>query len=71
MKWPATLGHEFIGDVVEIGSGVGRWKVGDRVGGAWHGGHDNQCDPCLHGFFQGCENQEINGVSRPGGCEPT
>ncbi|VTT78174.1 unnamed protein product [Fusarium fujikuroi] len=66
-NWPAIPGHEFIGDVVEVGSEVSRWKVGDRVGGAWHGGHDNECDPCQQGFFQSCNNQVINGVSRPGG----
>ena len=28
---PMPLGHEFAGDVVEIGSGVTRFQVGDRV----------------------------------------
>ncbi|MDR4938128.1 2,3-butanediol dehydrogenase [Rossellomorea marisflavi] len=30
-KAPVTLGHEFSGEVVEIGEGVSNYKVGDRV----------------------------------------
>ena len=33
-------GHETIGDVVATGPGEEKWKVGNRVGAAWHGGHD-------------------------------
>lgn len=35
---PRIPGHELIGDVVQVGEEVMRWKAGDRVGGAWHGG---------------------------------
>ncbi|UTE75179.1 2,3-butanediol dehydrogenase [Rossellomorea marisflavi] len=30
-KVPVTLGHEFSGEVVEVGEGVSNYKVGDRV----------------------------------------
>ena len=43
------------------------WKVGDRVGGAWHGGHDAICKSCKRGQFQMCENKVVNGVTREGG----
>lgn len=33
-------GHEAIGDVVAVGDGEKSWKIGDRVGGGWHGAHD-------------------------------
>ena len=33
-------GHETIGDIVAVGAGERLWKIGDRVGGGWHGGHD-------------------------------
>lgn len=36
--FPRIPGHEFIGTVVEVGEGVSKWKIGDRVGGMWHGG---------------------------------
>ena len=37
---PRIPGHEVIGHVVAIGPHEKEWKLGDRVGGAWHGGHD-------------------------------
>ena len=37
---PRIPGHEVIGDVAAVGHGEKVWKAGDRVGGAWHGGHD-------------------------------
>ncbi|KAF2424222.1 alcohol dehydrogenase [Tothia fuscella] len=60
-------GHEVIGTVVAVGPGEKRWKEGDRVGGAWHGGHDGVCKSCNKGLFQMCKNEAINGVSRNGG----
>lgn len=30
-KAPITMGHEFCGEIIEIGSGVTKFKVGDRV----------------------------------------
>jgi D-arabinose 1-dehydrogenase-like Zn-dependent alcohol dehydrogenase len=37
--FPIVPGHEIIGEVVAVGEGDHKgWKVGDRVGGAWHGG---------------------------------
>lgn len=38
--FPIIPGHELIGNVVAVEDGEKRWKVGDRVGGPWHGGHD-------------------------------
>lgn len=66
-KWPIVPGHEVIGTVVEVGRGVQRWKVGDKAGGGWHGGHDNSCKPCSRGMFQMCENEAVNGINRDGG----
>ncbi len=42
-SFPIVPGHEIIGNVVAVGEGEKRWKVGDRVGGPWHGGHDGVC----------------------------
>ncbi len=33
---PLVIGHEFVGEVWEIGPGVDRYKVGDRVSGEGH-----------------------------------
>ncbi len=37
---PRIPGHEVIGHIVAVGPHEKHWKVGDRVGGPWHGGHD-------------------------------
>lgn len=37
---PRIPGHEVIGRIVAVGPDEKEWKVGDRVGGPWHGGHD-------------------------------
>jgi D-arabinose 1-dehydrogenase-like Zn-dependent alcohol dehydrogenase len=37
---PIIPGHEIIGKVVALGDSVSQWKIGDRIGGPWHGGHD-------------------------------
>ncbi len=60
-------GHEVIGDVVAVGSNVSTWKVGDRAGGPWHGGHDSTCRQCRRGQYQMCEHEEINGFTKRGG----
>lgn len=41
---PIVPGHEIIGHVAAVGDDVSVWKVGDRIGGAWHGGHDGGFD---------------------------
>ncbi|KAL8821924.1 MAG: hypothetical protein Q9191_007211 [Dirinaria sp. TL-2023a] len=40
--FPIVPGHEIIGEVAAVGDGVSKWKVGDRIGGGWHGGHDGK-----------------------------
>ncbi|KAF2206519.1 hypothetical protein CERZMDRAFT_53021 [Cercospora zeae-maydis SCOH1-5] len=62
-----VLGHEFVGTVVAVPPEEKRWVVGDRVGGAWHGGHDGSCRQCSRGQFQMCDNKTVNGVFRNGG----
>jgi D-arabinose 1-dehydrogenase-like Zn-dependent alcohol dehydrogenase len=66
--FPIIPGHEAIGRVVEVGPGEKHVKIGDRVGGPWHGGHDGVCKPCKKGLFHMCENEAINGITRDGGC---
>ncbi|EEH40989.1 alcohol dehydrogenase [Paracoccidioides lutzii Pb01] len=66
-SFPIVPGHEIVGNVHAIGPSVKNFKIGDRVGGSWHGGHDGICRACNRGDFQLCESGEINGVTRPGG----
>ncbi|EWZ00173.1 hypothetical protein FOYG_00062 [Fusarium oxysporum NRRL 32931] len=64
---PRVPGHEIVGDVVELGQGVNRVTIGDRVGGTWHGGHDHSCRSCHQGLFQLCDNKVANGITQDGG----
>lgn len=45
---PTIIGHEFVGDVVEVGSAVKHVKVGERVSGEGHI-TCGECPPCLRG----------------------
>ncbi|KAM0543964.1 hypothetical protein ACHAPJ_012059 [Fusarium lateritium] len=65
--FPRVPGHEAVGDVVAVGEGVANFKTGERVGAAWHGGHDGTCRSCQRGLFQTCSNGAINGVTMDGG----
>ena len=38
-SYPRIPGHEVVGVVEKLGSNVTQWKVGQRVGIGWHGGH--------------------------------
>lgn len=68
-SFPRIPGHEVIGTIVAVGEGEKKWKVGDLAGGAWHGAHDGTCKACNRGNFNMCENEQVNGVTRDGGCE--
>lgn len=65
IKTPMTIGHEFVGEVVEKGSGVKDFKIGDRVSGE---GHIvcGRCRSCLAGRRHLCPNTIGVGVNRDG-----
>lgn len=63
---PIVMGHEFSGEVAEVGEGVTRVKPGDRVvvepilacG---------ECDACRHGKYNVCEKLGFHGLCGEGG----
>jgi len=67
IPYPRVPGHEVAGIVDDIGAGVSGWKIGQRVGVGWHGGHDGTCSECRRGDFRNCRNQKIAGISYDGG----
>jgi len=67
IQYPRIPGHEVAGVIHQMGSGVSAWKVGQRVGVGWHGGHDGTCRECRRGDFRNCRNQKISGISYDGG----
>lgn len=64
--YPRVIGHEMVGVVEEIGPGVRKLKVGDRI-------IINQvvscgdCYPCRHNRGNVCDHLEVRGVHRDGG----
>ncbi|KAI0187807.1 GroES-like protein [Astrocystis sublimbata] len=65
--WPVTLGHEFSGDVVEVGSqAVGSLRVGDRVTVQPTLCCD-RCVPCRDGSVNLCTSFGVIGLMGGGG----
>ncbi|MGC9520815.1 MAG: zinc-dependent alcohol dehydrogenase family protein [Anaerolineae bacterium] len=64
--YPITPGHEFSGEVVEVGGGVRRIAVGDRVAVEPNIACGN-CYNCLNNRQNFCLNWQAIGVTRPGG----
>ncbi len=59
------MGHEFSGDVVEIGKSVKNIKEGDRVAAICYQPCFN-CPACREGRYEKCPNQLSGGIDIPG-----
>ncbi len=66
IKYPVVPGHEFAGEVVEIGKNVKDIKVGDHVA-VDPVNSCGKCYACLSGRYNVCEKLEVLGVHRNGG----
>jgi len=64
-KAPRVLGHEMIGEIVEVGEGVDRYKIGDRVFVSHHV-PCNTCRYCLNGHHTVCDTLRSTNFD-PGG----
>ena len=53
-EYPMVPGHEIVGTVTSVGSGVSKYKVGDRVAVGCLVDSDLTCDECRAGFEQFC-----------------
>ena len=67
IQYPRVPGHEVAGIIDELGERTSEWKVGQRVGIGWHGGHDGTCLQCRRGDFVNCQNMKVAGISYDGG----
>jgi propanol-preferring alcohol dehydrogenase len=67
LTYPRVPGHEAIGTIETLGPGVQDWRIGQRVGVGYLGGHCGHCDHCRRGDFVNCRNQPISGVHSDGG----
>src|SRR5208283_3151699 len=59
MVYPRVPGHEIAGVIDAVGEGADPWKVGDRVGIGWFGGHDGVCESCRRGDFMTCVKLQV------------
>src|SRR4029077_20481090 len=64
---PRVPGHEVVGRIEVLGSGVSKWKVGQRVGVGLIAGEDGTCEPCRRGDIVNCQNPVTPGVTVDGG----
>jgi D-arabinose 1-dehydrogenase-like Zn-dependent alcohol dehydrogenase len=67
LQYPRIPGHEVAGRVDAVGADVTNWKMGQRVGVGWHGGHCFVCDACRRGDFILCQNGKVTALSFDGG----
>src|SRR5687767_14537654 len=62
---PLIIGHEFIGEIVDVGIEVTNFKAGDRVSGEGHISC-GFCRSCRAGRRHLCRRNESVGVTRSG-----
>jgi propanol-preferring alcohol dehydrogenase len=67
IDWPRVPGHEVVGRIDALGSGVQGWAVGQRVGVGFLGGSCGYCEFCRSGDLVNCRNQEYSGIHHDGG----
>jgi uncharacterized zinc-type alcohol dehydrogenase-like protein len=59
VAYPLTVGHEIVGEVVEVGDKVSKHVVGDRVGVGCMVNSCRECDNCRAGEEQYCLNGNV------------
>lgn len=66
MPLPLLMGHEFCGDIAEVGKNVKDWKVGDFVISIVPCYPCGSCAQCLSGHPEQCSHKQIAGLTGPG-----
>jgi alcohol/geraniol dehydrogenase (NADP+) len=66
-QYPFIPGHEIIGTVNAVGSGVHSLKAGQRVGLGWQANSCGECEWCTRGMENLCPTAEATCVRRHGG----
>jgi D-arabinose 1-dehydrogenase-like Zn-dependent alcohol dehydrogenase len=68
IAYPRVPGHEVVGVVDAVGTGVAGWTPGQRAGVGWNGGYCGYCDSCRRGDFFACQTATyITGITSDGG----
>jgi propanol-preferring alcohol dehydrogenase len=66
-KLPLIPGHQIVGEVLAVGSGVDDFEVGARVGVPWLGWTDGTCHYCRNGQENLCDEAKFTGYDIDGG----
>ena len=65
--YPFVPGHEAVGEIIAVGSGVRNLKVGQMVGVGWTAKSCLTCDECMTGHHQMCDRAQPTIGGRHGG----
>lgn len=63
---PMIMGHEFSGEIVEVGKKNSNWNIGDRVVAEPHTLACGKCELCRQGKIQICQHKRSIGWGLPG-----
>jgi propanol-preferring alcohol dehydrogenase len=66
-KLPLIPGHQIVGRVEQIGTGVEGFSIGDRVGIPWLGWTDGECPYCRSNRENLCDRARFTGYTIDGG----
>lgn len=66
-KLPLIPGHQIVGHIVKLGKNVNTFSLQDRVGVPWLGYSCKQCDYCLTGYENLCDDARYTGYQINGG----
>ncbi len=66
-RLPIVPGHQVVGVVDAVGTGVAGWSLGDRAGITWLASTDGTCRFCVTDRENLCESSTFTGWDRDGG----
>jgi alcohol dehydrogenase, propanol-preferring len=66
-KLPLILGHQIVGEIVDLGTGVDDLRTGERVGVPWLGWTCGVCEYCRSGRENLCDSALFTGYDIDGG----
>lgn len=66
-KLPVVPGHQIVGIVADVGSGVKNLKKGERVGITWINSTCGRCEFCRSGMENLCNDMRFTGYDTDGG----
>jgi len=66
-RFPVVLGHQVVGEVLELGPGAASLKLGERVGVGWIFSSCGRCEYCRQGRENLCPEFQATGRDADGG----